>query len=155
LNFARTVRQVWVSLLVGLLSSLLTACGTTFVYKDNGIIPRTFFGMTVLDSGNVNPPLNYGTTRTWDSFPMLDWADINSSPGVYHFERLDAFVQLNQARGADVIYTFGRTPQWASSQPDTPGPYGSGECAPPADLKNWDNYVTAIASHVGTRITYW
>ena len=86
---------------------------------------------------------------------MLDWADINSSAGVYQFERLDAFVQLNQARGADVIYTFGRTPRWASSQPDTPGPYGSGECAPPADLRNWDNYVTAIASHVGSRITYW
>jgi hypothetical protein len=90
LNFVRRVRQVWVSLLVGLLSSLFTACGTAFVYKDNGIIPRTFFGMTVLDSGSVNPPLNYGTTRTWDSFPMLDWADINSSPGVYQFERLDA-----------------------------------------------------------------
>jgi hypothetical protein len=155
LNFARTVRQLRVPLLGVLLSSLFTACGTTFVYKNNGTIPRTFFGMTVLDSEHVHPPLNYGTTRTWDSFPMLDWADINSSPGVYQFDRLDAFVQLNQARGADVIYTFGRTPQWASSQPDTPGPYGSGECAPPADLKNWDNYVTAIASHVGARITYW
>jgi hypothetical protein len=117
LNFASAVGQVWVSLLVALLSSLFTACGATFVYKDNGIIPRTFFGMTVLDFENVNPPLNYGTTRTWNSLPMLDWADINSSPGVYQFERLDAFVQLNQARAADVIYTFGRTPRWASSQP--------------------------------------
>jgi hypothetical protein len=54
-----------------------------------------------------------------------------------------------------VIYTFGRTPQWASSQPETPGPYGSGECAPPADLRTWDNYVTAIVSHAGSRITYW
>jgi hypothetical protein len=155
LNLSRTVKLLSVSLLVGLLSSLFTACGTTSVYRDNGTIPRAFFGMTVLDSEHLNPPLNYGTTRTWDSFPMLDWADINSSAGVYDFERLDAYIQLNRARGADVIYTFGRTPQWASSQPDTPGPYGPGECAPPADLRNWDNYVTAIVSHAGPRITYW
>ena len=111
--------------------------------------------MTVLDSENVTPPLNYGTTRTWDSFPMLDWAEINSSANVYQFQHLDAFVQLNQARGAEVIYTFGRTPQWASSQPDAPGPYGPGQCAPPADLGTWDKYVTAIVSHVGSGITYW
>jgi hypothetical protein len=86
---------------------------------------------------------------------MLDWAEINSFSGVYQFQYLDAFVQLNQARGAEVIYTFGRTPRWASSKPDAPGPYGPGQCAPPADLQNWDDYVTAIASHVGPRITYW
>ena len=56
-TIARTLRQLWVLLLVGLLSSVFTACGSTFVYKDNGIIPRAFFGMTVLDSENVNPPL--------------------------------------------------------------------------------------------------
>lgn len=138
-----------------LLSSVLASCSNAFVYKNNGIIPRAFFGMTVLDSEHVTPPLNYGTTRTWDSFPMLDWAEINSSSGVYQFQYLDAFVQLNQARGAEVIYTFGRTPRWASSKPEAPGPYGPGQCAPPADLQNWDNYVTAIASHVGPRITYW
>ena len=155
MNFYRTVKRMPVWLLMGLLSSLFVACGTSLGYRNNGAIPRAFFGMTVLDSEHVNPPLNYGTTRTWDSFPMLDWADINSSAGVYDFERLDAYIQLNQARGADVVYTFGRTPQWASSQPDTPGPYGPGECAPPADLRNWDNYVTAIVSHAGSRITYW
>jgi polysaccharide biosynthesis protein PslG len=155
LNIARTLRQLGVSLSVVLLSSVLASCGSAFVYKDNGIIPRAFFGMTVLDSQHLSPPLDYGTTRTWDSFPMLDWAEVNSSAGVYQFQDLDAFIQLNQARGAEVIYTFGRTPRWASSKPEAPGPYGLGQCAPPADLQNWDNYVTAIASHVGPRITYW
>jgi len=88
------------------------------------LFPRAFFGMTVLDSENVNPSINYGTTRTWDSFPMLDWADINSSAGVYQFERLDAFVQLNQARGADVIYTFGRTPRGHPHNQMRPVPTG-------------------------------
>lgn len=154
-NVARTLRRLCVLWPVVLLLSLLTSCSTTFVPKDDGVIPGSLFGMTVLDSQNVSPPLTYGTTRTWDSFPMLDWAEINSSPGVYHFQYLDAFIQLSQRRGAEVIYTFGRTPRWASSKPQAAGPYGPGQCAPPADLQSWDDYVTAIASHAGISISYW
>ena len=54
-----------------------------------------------------------------------------------------------------MIYTLGRTPQWASSQPNAPGPYGPGQCAPPSDLSNWDNYVNAIVTHVAGKIKYW
>jgi hypothetical protein len=154
-NVARALRQFSVSLSVVLLSSVVTSCSNGIGDKNNGIIPHSLFGMTVLNSQHVAPPLSYGTTRTWDSFPMLDWAEINSSAGVYHFQDLDAFIQLSQERGAEVIYTFGRTPRWASSKPDAVGPYGPGQCAPPADLRNWDDYVTAIASHAGVRISYW
>jgi hypothetical protein len=155
LNIAYILRQLRVLLSVVVLTSVSTSCGNVFVQRNSGAIPPAYFGMTVLDSEHVTPTLNYGTTRTWDSFPMLDWAEVNPSAGVYQFQHLDAFLQLNEARGAEVIYTFGRTPLWASSKPAAPGPYGPGQCAPPTDLKNWDNYVTAIASHVGPRITYW
>jgi polysaccharide biosynthesis protein PslG len=154
-NFTRKLKHLCVSLSLVSVASVLTSCGSTFIYKDQGIIPQSLFGMTVLDFENVSAPLQYGTTRTWDSFPMLDWADINSAPGVYDFQHLDVFLKTNQERNVEVIYTFGRTPLWASSQPGTPTPYGPGECAPPSDLQNWDNYVTAIAVHAGTRIQYW
>jgi polysaccharide biosynthesis protein PslG len=154
-NLARTLKRFCLFLSLVSVSLVLSSCGTTSAYKDPGVIPQSLFGMTVLDFENVSAPLQYGTTRTWDSFPMLDWADINSAPGVYDFHHLDNFLKTNQERNVDVIYTFGRTPLWASAQPNTPGPYGSGQCAPPADLKNWDNYVTAIAVHAGTRIAYW
>jgi len=154
-NVARTLKHFCVSLSLVSLASVLTSCGTTFVYKDQGVIPQSLFGMTVLDFENVSAPLRYGTTRTWDSFPMLDWAEINSAPGVYDFQHLDAFLTMNQERNVEVIYTFGRTPVWASSQPETPSPYGPGQCAPPTNLQNWDNYVTAIAVHAGARIPYW
>jgi polysaccharide biosynthesis protein PslG len=152
---ASRLKRFCVSLSLALVASALTSCGSTFIYKDPGVIPQSLFGMTVLDFENVNAPLQYGTTRTWDSFPMLDWADINSAPGVYDFQHLDVFLKTNQERNVEVIYTFGRTPLWASSQPGTPTPYGPGQCAPPGDLRNWDNYVTAIAVHAGTRIQYW
>ena len=85
---------------------------------------------------------------------MLDWAEINSSAGVYQFEHLNAFVQLNQARGAEVIYTLEEHLSGHLRNRTHPVPTAP-EVAPPADLINWDNYVTAIASHVGPRITYW
>jgi hypothetical protein len=154
-NVARKLKHLCVSLSLVSVASVLMSCGSTFVYKDQGVIPQSLFGMTVLDFENTNAPLRYGTTRTWDSFPMLDWADINSAPGVYDFQHLDTFLKMNQERNVEVIYTFGRTPLWASSQPGTPTPYGPGQCAPPTDLQNWDNYVTAIAVHAGTRIAYW
>ena len=117
MNVARKLKHFCVSLSLLLVAITLTSCGSTFIYKDQGVIPQSLFGMTVLDFENTNAPLRYGTTRTWDSFPTLDWADINSARGVYDFQPLDNFLKINQERNVEVIYTFGRTPLWASSQP--------------------------------------
>jgi len=68
----------------------------------------------------------------------------------------------------DILYAFGDTPQWASSNPkdlycaDTP-PYSPGTCDPPNDLnadgsgtnQHWKDFVTAIATHTKGRIHYW
>jgi polysaccharide biosynthesis protein PslG len=118
-------------------------------------ISRSFFGLTILNFKNVSPTMLFGTTRSWDAYPALDWADANPSLGMYNFTSLDEFISLNQSRNTEIIYTFGRTPPWASSQPGAPGPYGLGQCAPPADLNAWDNYVRAVVTHVAGRIKYW
>jgi hypothetical protein len=99
--------------------------------------------------------MSFGTTRSWDAYPDFDWSDVNPSPGVYNFTYLDRFIAINQARGADMIYTLGRTPQWASSQPNMPSADGPGQCAPPADMTNYDNFLTAVATHVDGKIKYW
>ena len=117
-------------------------------------VPPTYFGMSVNHSTTPAPPLPYGTTRSWDADGM-SWAELNPASGTFNFAPLDAFVAKNQLRGAQVIYTFGRTPQWASAQPNAPGPYAPGECAPPANLNAWDNYVRAIVTHVAGQIKYW
>ena len=79
---------------------------------------------------------------------------MNPSAGVFDFSSLDTFLAANNNRSRDVIYTFGRTPQWASSQPDAKG-VGPGECAPPTNLQDWDNYVRAVVTHAAGRIKYW
>jgi len=120
------------------------------------VIPSTFFGLSVLDFPQLNPSMLFGTTRSWDAGPGLDWSDANPSEGVYNFSPLDQFIAFNQARNSEGIYTFGRTPLWASSQPNNVNsPYGPGECAPPSNMSYWDDYVTAIATHAAGRIKYW
>jgi hypothetical protein len=118
-------------------------------------IPATLFGLTVLNFENLAPSMSFGTTRSWDAWPDFDWSDVNPSPGVYNFTYLDQFIAINQARGTDIIYTLNRTPQWASSQPNAISIYGPGQCAPPADMTYYDNYLTAIATHVAGKIKYW
>jgi polysaccharide biosynthesis protein PslG len=118
-------------------------------------IPASLFGLTVLNFSNLSPSMRFGTTRSWDAYPGLDWSEANPSAGTYKFTDLDTFIAANQARGSDIIYTFGRTPLWASSKPSAPGPYGPGQCAPPANVSAWDNYVRAIATHAAGRIKYW
>jgi hypothetical protein len=143
----------WGALVIGV--CLLTGCAQII---QNDFTPSqlqgAFFGLTVNDYGGVNPLVQFGTTRSWDAYPGLDWADANPAPGQYNFAPLNAFIALNQARGAEIIYTFGRTPQWASTQPNAPGPYGPGQCGPP-NLAAWDQYVAAVVTSAAGRIHYW
>jgi polysaccharide biosynthesis protein PslG len=118
-------------------------------------VPNSLFGLTVLDFTKLSPSMPFGTTRSWDAWPDLDWSDANPSSGSYNFTYVDQFIAINQARGTEMIYTLGRTPQWASSQPNAPGPYGPGECAPPAHMSDYENYLTAIVTHASGRIKYW
>lgn len=119
-------------------------------------IPAQFFGLTVLNFHSLHPSLPFGTTRSWDAGPGLDWADANPAPGKYNFALLDEFIEFNVTHSTESIYTFGRTPRWASSQPNNPtSPYGPGQCAPPSNMSYWDDYVTAIAKHAAGRIKYW
>ncbi len=114
----------------------------------------TFFGLTVLNYQNVTPLLPIGTGRTWDAWPALDWAEANSAPGQYNFAPLNASIAMHQSRNTQIIYTFGRTPQWASTKPHETGPYGPGQCAPPI-LSAWDQYVAAVVTNASGRIQYW
>ena len=118
-------------------------------------IPSTLFGLTVLDFGGLSPTVSFGTTRTWDSYPNVDWSDVNPSMGLFEFEWVDDFIAMAQARRNDVIYTLGRTPQWASSQPNAAGSYGPGECAPPSNMSYYDAYITALATHEKGNIKYY
>jgi polysaccharide biosynthesis protein PslG len=136
------------------LTPLGSTPGTTQLTTVQPIASSAFFGLTVLDYKNTNPLLPFGTTRTWDAYPALDWAEANPAAGQYNFTPLNSYIATNMSRGREILYTFGRTPRWASTAPDAVGPYGPGQCAPPV-ISAWDQYVTAIVTNAAGRIKYW
>ena len=136
-------------------TTVVSLSGNGAAESSTATIPASFFGLTVLDFKQRTPSMSFGTTRSWDAYPDFDWSDINPARGAYSFSSLDQFIAINQARGTDIVYTFGRTPRWASAQPDAPSADGPGQCAPPANMADYDNFLTAIATHVAGKIRYW
>jgi len=138
----------------------------------SGPIPATFFGLQMhkplIADGQPWPTVPFGAGRLWDS--GVSWAEVNKSPGTYDWELLDKWLAKYHEHGIDdLLYTFGRVPQWASSKPNDSSCafHGNGSCDPPNDLKadgtgpnqHWKDFVTAIAtrnkSGLGARIRYW
>jgi len=112
---------------------------------------------------NPWPEVPFESMRLWDA--GVGWAQINTANGIYDWTLLDEWLNDAAKFGVtDVMYTFGMTPQWASSDPNDPVcSWGPGECDPPKDLNPdgsgpdqiWQNYVAAIATHSAGRIKYW
>ena len=109
------------------------------------------------------PPFKFGTYRLWDS--QTNWFQISPEKGKYDWSVLDRRLKDAQEHGTDVLYTFGKTPRWASAHPDDHQECGDspGSCWPPSDLKEdgtgpdqyWKDFVTAIVKHAGGHIQYW
>lgn len=128
-------------------------------------VSSQFFGMhvsvRVLQSDSW-PSVPFTGIRLWDT--KTGWAQLNPSSGSYDWHVLDRWLTEARRHDVDVLYTFGHTPQWASSNPsnDSCG-YEPGACAPPNDLQpdgsgsdqHWKDFVTAIAKHSAGRIKYW
>jgi hypothetical protein len=135
-------------------------------------VPSEYFGMQANSGVALQPPqwwsnpwpvIPFGSLRLWDA--GVGWAQINTAEGVYDWTLLDEWLNDIQTFNiGDAMYTFGMTPQWASSHPNDHGcSWGPGECDAPKDLNPdgtgpnqiWQNYVAAIASRSAGRIRYW
>ncbi len=136
-----------------------------------GPVPPTFFGLQMHKPTAINQPwptIPFGAGRLWDS--GVSWSEVNPSKGVYDWDLLDKWLTNYHEHGIDeLLYTFGRVPQWASSKPNDSNCafQGKGQCDPPDDLKpdgtganqHWKDFVAAIAAHSknsrGAHIRYW
>ncbi|MGA9966385.1 MAG: hypothetical protein WBQ10_14395 [Terriglobales bacterium] len=129
-----------------------------------GQVSLKFFGMHVNHREEHGwPAVRFGTYRLWDS--QTNWNQISPEKGVYDWSILDRRLKDAQEHGVDVLYTFGKTPRWASSHPDDHQQCGDtpGSCWPPSDLKEdgsgsdqyWKDFVSAIAKHAAGRIQAW
>ena len=129
------------------------------------VIPEDFFGMHINTYTDGWPTQPFATQRLLNS--NVNWANIETSPGVYNFRWLDQWIAQAQAHNVTLLYTFIDVPQFYSSNPyDSTCSYagnGLGGCHPPSDLnadgsgtdQAFRNFVTAMVQHVGNKIQYW
>jgi chitodextrinase len=142
------------------LSLLVTTVGIGSPNPGQAATARTvspsFFGMH--NSSLIYQPwpaASFATWRTWDQWPGVTWQNVNPATGTYDWATLDQAVNSASSHGVDIVYTFGSTPAWASSNPTGTGcAYGNGTCYPP-NLAEWQTFVTAITSRYKGKIRYW
>ncbi len=166
------LRWLLLALLVG---SLLSCAGisngnSNNVRHGNGSTDTNaqFFGMqmsTDVLKRQPWPNATFGTIRLWDT--NTAWQELNPAAGVYDWTVLDRWISASQAHGVnDLMYTFGKTPGWASSNPNDTSCANfwlPGACDPPDDLnpdgtgtdQHWKDFVTALATHAVGKIQYW
>ena len=102
------------------------------------------------------PAAPFGALRIWNSFGTA-WGDLEPAKGQWDWEVLDNWVQSAQQHGVQkILLTLGQTPGWASSNPDIVTYLGgAGGVAPPTNLQDWRDYVTAVAQRYKGRIQYY
>lgn len=120
-------------------------------------VPSTFFGMHRHVRRHPEPwiAVPFGSFRMWDS--GTPWSELNPSKDKYDWHQVDQwFSELSQHGVKDVLYTFGRSPQWAATRPNNSAcGYTPGSCEPPKDLRPdgtgpnqyWKDFVTALVTH--------
>jgi hypothetical protein len=137
-------------------------------------VPAEYFGLQATSGVSLQPPqwwsnpwpqVPFKSMRLWDT--ETTWAQINTGEGEYDWTLFDRWLaDANQFNVTGVMYTFGRTPQWASSRPNDQTcaiAWGPGACDPPKDLNAdgtgpdqlWQDFVAAIAKRSAGRIKYW
>jgi hypothetical protein len=117
--------------------------------------PSTYFGMNTgrLPASQPWPSVPLGTIRLWDT--GTTWNDVEPSRNEYDWTNLDHYLSVAEAHNADVLYTLGGTAEWASSNASTGCRLSPGSCYAPANIQDWDNYVSAVVAHAGSKIKYW
>jgi polysaccharide biosynthesis protein PslG len=104
-------------------------------------VTNRLFGMTDFDPTSF-PASRPGSIRLWDS--GVTWREIERSPGVFDFSRLDAAVNAARSKGSDVLIVLGQTPRFHAQRPNAAGLNAPGASSPPK-LTPWKRYVRKVA----------
>ena len=126
----KLLRSRKLEVLLGLLSILLTA--------RSGVsqVQPSFFGMHINKTSSMPVDVPIGSIRLWDT--ATNWFQICSASDYSQcdWRHLDDWLAAAKRKGiSNVLYTFGKTPEWASSEPrGACGGARPGICYPPRDL---------------------
>lgn len=139
--------------LIALIPGLAQA-STTLTTPTAAISP-SFFGMSENGVASYSPwpAVSFATFRMWDVGTR--WDQIETARGSYNWTRADKVVSTAAAHGKDIVYTFGGTPVWTSSNPGLHCLYSSGICAPPKNLADLSQFAKELATRYAGKIKYY
>ena len=99
------------------------------------------------------PSAPFGALRLWDNGTA--WSQIELEKGEFKWDNLDGALANASSKGmSDVLMVLGTTPEWAAKKvtepvyPPTPGANSA-----PADMQDWDDWVTAVVTRYKGQIT--
>jgi hypothetical protein len=92
-----------------------------------------------------------GSLRLWDT--QVSWRDLETSPGGFNFDYLDALIATARQHGAKPMIVLGQTPHFYASHPSAKGAYGKGAATMP-DLAAWKRYIATVAARYGSTVDY-
>jgi hypothetical protein len=150
-----TSTSYWVKVSNSAGSTNSTTAAITVVTPPPGAIPSAYLGMQ-MNGGTIGqqpwPVVPFGAVRLWDA--DVSWYDLTQAggPRVYDWSKMDKWLSLIPQHNADILYTFGRTPVWASSNPtDSSCGFAPGSCDAPSDVDGtdqmWKDFVTDLVTH--------
>lgn len=130
------------------------------------LAPTTVWGEISASANNTYnqvpiPDIGIGSMRLWDS-NGCSWRNIEKSPGVYSWSRLDNAVNLCREKGLDIILNLGHGPDFRTTQQgQTFYQFGINNLwvgynpFPPASDQIWIDWCTAIATrYAGLGVYY-
>ena len=89
------------------------------------------------------PQTQVASIRMWDN--GVTWRELETSPGVFRWDRIDAQMAKAREAGASVLLVLGQTPRFHASQKRVAGSYGRGAPTMPKSKAVWTRYVKAVA----------
>jgi hypothetical protein len=117
-------------------------------------IPSSFFAVTIIDARDY-PQLSIGalghpTTLVWG------WLE-GESRGTYRWSVTDAYVRQAVEHHIPVTLTIGKTPEWAVANRSSCRPHAEYIMCdgPPANLADWREFITALATHYKGQVQYY
>jgi hypothetical protein len=107
-------------------------------------VPATYFGLNNAGRTWTHPwpTMETGAIRLFDSA----WLFVEPQRGQWVFENLDRDVEEAQKHHEDLHLMITSSPTWASARP------ADGARAEPADIKDWEEYVGAVAKRYKGRV---
>jgi cellulase (glycosyl hydrolase family 5) len=155
-GFLRSISVVVVLAIAGIILITVEALRCTVVAAQSATqIPSTLFGMSLI-SGNDWPQDSVGALGKGT---MVNWPYTEPQRGVFNWANLDAWVSTASSHGVDYFFSNNLIPPWAAADQSTCGPTYPGSpvtgcTSTVANIQDWDDFVTALATRYKGKMIY-